>query len=465
MLKRFTYIVVLVCNVLFFAGALALGVSIGTSPASAACSPGIPCTDYDLYNDPSAGVQTVFNGLKSGEKTIPANLVEDGPCDGNLMNQMYSKAFMEASRQIIMSEQIIHKPDSVLEYTCFEGYIADAAKIESEFSYTTHWKDNYKQDRETADETITDTFDVYRDDFNNGDTNCGATDMGDGDACGNNLAEAMNYIVNESLDSYLDANFDHTYLGEATTIDPSGTPAGCADMATVWEIAKCLDFGEDDRFRTFADLINADPRSIPQECSGGNSFADDVEDGTDSTKLNNSNPDRINNSIPDQCPPSGTPVAGVNTDFSNDLIRVSNNCPSENVAGEHAYVMIDPVEFQDFLIMGAGINSGLYIPGTGGEKGALVAGVASAPDGIVTCAAPLPTGIPVITYEHDAAITGAIPQFFEVPLRRKYVHYEYMCPNPGCFYRPPKQLLNETEVIPNLDDFVTNNGIGNCVKY
>ena len=479
MLKRFTYIVVLVCNVLFFTGALALGLSIGTSPASAACSPGIPCTDYDLYNDPFAGIQTALNGLKSGERTITANLVDsDGTCDGNLMNQMYSKAFMEASRQVIMSEQIIHKPDSVLEYTCFKGYITAAASIQSEFSYTTHWKDPYKQDRETADDTITDTFDVYREYFNDNLDDYKATICNpaiiDGHKCANNLAEAMNYIVNASLDSYLTANFSHTYLGEATSLIPSGTPAGCADMATVWEVAKCLDFGEDDRFRTFQDLINADPRSIPAACSPGMSFHDNAIAGDEDVtagapawnKLDSTIPNRINGTISTQCPASGAVVAGVNTDFSNDLIRVSNNCPSENVAGEHAYVMIDPIDYQDFLIMGAGVNSGRYIPGTGGEKGVPIPGIPPLPpDGIVTCAAPLPTGIPVITYEHDAAATGAIPELWGVPLRRKYVHYEYVCPNPGCFYRPPKQPLTETEAIPYFDDFVTNNGIGSCIEY
>jgi hypothetical protein len=363
------------------------------------------------------------------------------------MNQIYSKAYMEGHRQIIMSEQIIHKPDSVLEYTCFKGYVNDAANIESVFSRTTYWQGSYQQDRETADETITDTFDVYRDDFNSGDVGCNPTIV-DGDLCVNNLAEALNYIVNFTLDSYLASNFSHTYLGEATTIDASGTPSGCADMATVWNIAKCLDFGEDDRFRTFESLVNSDPRTIPQECSPGHSFADDVDASIAGTKLDSTTPGEASDVISTQCPPLGIPVAGVNTNFSNNLINVANNC--KNASGEHAYVEMDLVDYQDFLILGAGINSGFYIPGTGGDS-----------DGTVTCADPLPTGIPVVTYEYDPSLITffLVPEFPKSAQRNKFVHYEYVCPNPGCFYRPQKVAISETAIIPATTP------LGTCVQY
>ncbi len=463
MLKRSTYIVVLLCNVMFFAGTLALGLSLGAGSAEAACSPGIPCTppDFDLYSEHDAG-ETATNGPKSG-KTV----YTDTACDGNFMNQIYSKAYMEGHRQVIMSEQIIHKPDSVLEYTCFEGYINDTASIESEFSYTDRWDTGYEQDRETADgsddidssriddQTVTYTLEetgspqrVYREDFNDDDTDCPSSgpSPADSDVCANNLAEALNYIVNDTLNTYLANNFSHTYLGEATTIDASGTPSGCADMATVWDIAKCLDFGEDDRFRTFESLVNADPRSIPQECSPGNSFSDDVEAGTSGTKLDSTSPSNASNVISAQCPPAAAPVAGVNTNISTALINVANNCA--NSSGEHAYVDMDIVDYIDFTTFGAGQNSGFYIPGTGGST-----------SGTVNCRPPIPTGIPVITIEHDPNVTGTIPELFEIPLREKYIHYEYICTNPGCYYRPNKVLIAETAPIP------ASTPIGFCAPY
>ncbi len=447
MLKRSTYIVVLLCNVMFFAGALALGLLLGYKSASAACSPGIPCTDYDLYTDWNAGHDPALNALKSGKTSN----FSESTCDGNFMNQIYSKAYMEGQRQVIMSEQIIHKPDSVLEYTCFDGYISLAATVEKEFSYTDRWKDDYEQDRETADETITDTFDVYREYFNDDDTNC--PPGGDPELCVNNLSEALSYIVRDTLNSYLSSNFSHTYLGEATTIDASrGSIASCSDMATVWSIAKCLDFGEDDRFRTFRDLVNADPRSIPKECSPGFSFTDDIEAGVNSTKLDTTGPSSASASISPQCPPEAIPefTPSVNTDLSDNMIRVANNCSSPAGSGEHAYSMMDLIELRDYLILGAGTNSRRYIPGTGGSA-----------SGTTTCAPPIPTGIPVITYEHDMSMMAffAIPEFPQSAQREKFIHYEYICPNPGCFYRPNKVQISETAALPRSTP------IGSCVPY
>jgi len=470
-LKRPTYIVILLCNVMFFTGALVSGLFLGTKLAHALCSsatsctdlcsPGIPCTGYDLYTDFNAGHDPNLNGPKTGKAPVDYS---ESTCDGNFMNQIYSKAYMEGTRQVIMSEQIIHKPDSVMEYTCFQGYVNKAASIESQFSYTSRWDTGYTQDLETDSDTkeikLTAATRVYRKDFNDNDIRCNATDMADGDECVNDLSGALNYIVSDTLGSYLGGSFSHKYLGEALTIDTSGAPAGCADMATVWSIAKCLDFSEDDRFRTFESLIYADPRSIPQECSPGHTFFDnndptdpatleddDIKAGDNSTKLDTTGPASASGTLSSLCPPAGTEEPGVNTRFSNDLLRVSNNC--SDATGPHAYVEMDLIEFQDYLLLGAGTNSSVYIPGTGGD-----------PDGMIPCADPFPTGIPVITYEHDPLAAGTLPGLDMVAKRRKFVHFEHICPNPGCFYRATKILLPlETTPIPNSTP------LGRCVRY
>ena len=454
MLKRSSFIVVLLCNVMLFTGALALSIFLGAKLAHSACSPGIPCTDYDLYSAPFAGQTVGLNGPKTGKDSLDYS---ERTCDGNFMNQIYSKAYMEGRRQVIMSEQIIHKPDSVLEYTCFDGYVAHAAiNAAPIFSETTHWQ-NHNQVRETADEIITDTYNVDRVSI---DDNCGGISN---DVCVNNLADALQYLVNDVMSIYIQNNFSHTYMGEALSIDyiPGGV-AGCADMSTVWSIAKCLDFSEDDQFRTFQSLIDADPRSIPQECSPGHSFHDNADADDDDieaggvSKLDNTGPSNFSDDMSELCPPVGAPVAGVNTGFSNDLLRVSNNCPDPaDDDNKHAYAEIDLIELKDYLLLGAGDGSGFYIPGTGGDT-----------DGLVLCAAPIPTGIPVITVEHDWEDRVMFNGFL-IGDRDRYVHYEYICPNPGCFYRPIKMPLPEIigVTIPNFDTFVSAVGVGLCIRY
>ena len=439
-----------------------MSVFLGANLAHAACSPGIPCADYDLYTQWNAGTTASLNGPKTG---LPVADYDERTCDGNFMNQIYSKAYMEGSRQILMSEQIIHKPDSVLEYTCFQSYAEHAATIETEFSYTSRWEDDYEQDRETADETITDTFDVYREDFNDGDTDCGSTGS-DSDECVNDLGEAIEYLVIEALETYLDQNFDHTYLGEALSIDY--TPGGgtnCSEMATVWNIAKCLDFGEDDQFRTFYSLTTGDPRTIPEECSPGQSASDAVEAGNSGTQLDNTSAATPIMAVEDMCPPAGTaPTA--DTNLSTDLIRLSNNCPSPaDDDNKKAYASVDLIELQDHLLLGAGYGSGMYFPGTGGHDTGVMA---------LACQnqTPIPTGIPVVTYEHEWDEYASYEMHI-VGERQRFLHYEHMCLHPGCYYRPVKLPIDEegasaVPVIPTFDDYlatVPGGSHGLCVRY
>ena len=81
-----------------------LFVSFYASAVNAACSPGIPCTGYDAYSNPFASNNPAWNGLKTGVP-VPNGLNLTGAtvtaCDGNFMNQIFSRAYMEASREVL----------------------------------------------------------------------------------------------------------------------------------------------------------------------------------------------------------------------------------------------------------------------------------------------------------------------------------------------------------------------------
>lgn len=379
-------ITILLTNILLFAGVFIC--IMNTSTARAACSPGIPCTEYDLYNDSDAGTDSSKNGLKT----------DGDSCDGNLMNRIYSKAYMEASRQIITAEHLIHKPDSVLEYTCFDQFVSiTAKKAGTIFSESQDWEE-VTMNIETADETSTKDYSV-------------AFPVG-------TLEDDMEPLIYGVLKNYIETNFWHDFLGGfATGVNNSmnldsigGSSYNCAHMETIWNIAKCTDFGEDDLFWTYEDLIDDDPRTLPESCSSSTT----------------------------------------ETNFSEDLILLANNSPTSN--GNAPYSAFDTIALQDYLILGVNDGTGKYIPGTGGDT-----------DGSITCAAPIPTGIPIVTYMHDED-TYTEDTGYAQYYTKKYIHYEYMCPNPGCYYRPVKESLGEVEEetpIPERKDI----SVGKCVRY
>lgn len=132
-------------------------------------------------------------------------------CDPDFWEVMDARAWMEGSREMEMAQRLILKPDSVLEYSCF-----DARK----------------------------------------DQLSGGLSFSSGNA--------ISLMISGALSGYLNNNFNHSYGG--------GTANGgsdCNSMQVVWDALRCHDF-DDDKFLTFADLSSADPRDKPIQCPAGN---------------------------------------------------------------------------------------------------------------------------------------------------------------------------------------------------
>ncbi len=456
--------------------AIFLSVSLGSNAVLAACSPGIPCTGYDIYTNPNSGTDATFSGAKTGVPSPHANVTgtTTSACDGNFMNQIYSRAFLEGSREVIMSEQLIHKPDSVLEYTCFDKFINMAAhNAGAAFSESQKWQ-SVEIDLWTRDDTSTTTT------INDTGATSGFPDQSEYSVfSGDRLDNVLTGFLFDILQDYIDDNFDHSFLGESLTInndiDTSGIGSNsylCTHMETVWNIARCIDFGEDDRFRSFEHLVNFDPRSIPQSCSPSNESSDAIEAGSDPTKYENiSSGGGILNKMPidlkvsaitdpitgltadidldgaGKCPPVGDVVSGVNTDFSNDIIRVANNCDHETDDDKlNMYSSFDVMRTYTDMIKGFG----LYIPGvseldlSGETSGTITPNV--------MCSSPLPTGVPVITYNITNSLSGNVDT-----MQRSYqFHFDHICPNAGCYYQPVKVPYIWGAPIPAV-------GIGICL--
>ncbi len=463
----------------------------------AACSPGIPCTDYDIYTNTNAGESAALNGLKTGQPSP----YDTGACDGNFMNQIYSKAFLEGSRDVITSQQLIHKPDSVLEYTCFDKRIEVMAEHAGAiFTESQRWDDreicmstggHYNDDPENCSDSNTyngndgeNTVSEYSVTINDGSPSPGTLfpDQDDfsvfqDDRVDNVLEDFLFDVVQD----YVDLNFSHTFMGEATTIDNDidtasfngSDPYDCSHMATVWNIARCVDFSEDDRFRSFSHLMEFDPRSIPQACTPASISSDAIEAGDDPTKLDSTDSgldldtnSGIQNTLDERCP-TGPPGTIAATGITYEHIRLANNCDGtgDNL---NQYSSFDAMALYDKMFLGVA----QYIPGTGNEAGTIgvlpslfnVGGVL----GDTRCSPPIPTGLSVVTVRYgiggvnnhlnasnfSAGVTAEVTREYQI-------HFDHICPNPGCYYQPVVQPFNFAAGIqfPPIDT------TGVCVPY
>jgi hypothetical protein len=147
-------------------------------------------------------------------------------CDTEYWDSMKNRAWLEAEREIVQNQHLIFKPDSVLEYTCFQDWtLTSAAGSGGIFS-------------------------------------------------GGTLSGRLNSLVlggSAGVNQYLNNNFGHDMLGGREPIAVS-----CSVMAQVWQAAKCMNFVDTahgsvtlDGFHTFLEYAdNPDPRIFPTPCTG-----------------------------------------------------------------------------------------------------------------------------------------------------------------------------------------------------
>lgn len=382
-------------------------------PEDEDCILGLPCVTTRTTNSPwddviSQNQDDAPNYLKSTRDT----------CDADFMNQIYARAALEAERENVMIESIIAKPDSVLEYTCFEPMMnAFAYHAPRIFSETTE----FSTSQGGASSVM--SFDGIPDDeyLPEGDADPGSNIpiqpyqlevyMGEGHM-GNALE---NLILKTLVDSnnadslaYIDANFYHTFLGGAPVglnnnfsgeIDPVFAPI-CAQMNLSWFLAKCQNFNPPGGFFwRLEELAVLDPRLFPKSCS---SQANNNNSGNNNPPQNNQN----NNAATE-------PVGSMLT-LQNILLSRNPMTPVggiyANVDSTH-FITGDPTQFRP----------GLPLPTNRSYEDFLAAG---------SCLPPIETGVKVITRQYSTSLLGKVTH-------TEKTHKEHLCVNPGCYHEPP----------------------------
>ena len=203
-------------------------------------------------------------------------------CDEEFMDTMTARATMGGQREMEIAANIIRKPDSVLEYSCFTDRLKHlAATSQSLLSANTspplfgspppsfQPRDIYQPviqpNQGPAPGTVLEG---------------GATLVNYGieppdPASGRVTVPGIDHINQTFRDVLIDTmagpddlghlveNFNHGFLGGT-----SGAPGkNCETMERIWTFAKCQNFDKNN-FISFKDLVGTDPRKLPEQCSG-----------------------------------------------------------------------------------------------------------------------------------------------------------------------------------------------------
>lgn len=205
------------------------------------------------------------------------------PCDTKFWQQMSSRAWLEAEREIMQNQNLIFKADSVLAYACFDQFLNYAARKGGEIF------------------THTEYFRKLPIEWN---------------AAGS-VDKSMKDVVAASASAYFSGNFSHKYLGgradkmhipadDYKKLDGSiqgskQNPPGfsCTEMSKVWQTAKCAnfidnsEFNETDGFYPFKEMKGhaggptvkgyteiKETRQFPQPCAPPGPSGDGANKGT-----------------------------------------------------------------------------------------------------------------------------------------------------------------------------------------
>lgn len=172
------------------------------------------------------GIITLMVGL--GSLHSYAQDIAEQPCDPQYWRQMSARAWLESEREIMQNQNLIFKPDSVLEYVCFDQFASIAA-----------WPGG-------------DIF-VHTDYFGKKIITRGSAGA---------MEKGIYNVVSKALDPYKGNNFNHSYLGgrsvlmSAEITNSSFQPAlnkqnyTCQTMSKIWKAAKCANFVDNSSFET-----------------------------------------------------------------------------------------------------------------------------------------------------------------------------------------------------------------------
>ena len=265
-----------------------------------------------------AGCHKICIALTAMLLSGTAQAQQSSSCDPQVWEAMKAKSMLEAQREITQNQNLITKPDSVLQLSCFDSFLESMASGAA---------DNFSETTEFGLSGIGSGLSGLGSSLLSGATGAvsglansavnsatgaasgalsGATSSlgGIGSGLAGQASGAVTGLANDalsgltgsltgaaqtaldsafqavpfaSMQSYLTSNFDHNYLGgragvgfEDTSYDQD-QPYGCSEMSKVWQSAQQMNFIDDpatDGFFDFAYYQNNVIRNKPASGAG-----------------------------------------------------------------------------------------------------------------------------------------------------------------------------------------------------
>ena len=187
-------------------------------------------------------------------------------CEADFRTQMVNRATIMAERHSVIAETLINKPDSVLEYSCFDQNAALLAVENGPlFSESTAWNsDSVTISGGFGDTALVNVANISY------SVNMGNT----------RLDQKINNLVFETINDYVSDSFSHDFLGGKMSgsdnnigNNVAGVNSSCDHMQSIYEVARCEDFATDRPFGPLAKLDGTsggewvdDPRANPASC-------------------------------------------------------------------------------------------------------------------------------------------------------------------------------------------------------
>ena len=211
-------------------------------------------------------------------------------CDEDFWEVLRARAWEEANREVTQNQNLIAKPDSVLSYICFDEYLDHMARYAGNHGPEDPDRTGgFFYDLYVTFRQIPGSIDPYLTmglDMNSVLEILILDNLTDGVSSLSGIEPAALLC---GKDHYIDANFDHTFIGGRSGINAglsSSVGSGsynCNRMRQVYTFAKCYDFQErsHDGFFTFeqyrdTEAADNDYRMLPTECTDADSSTGDI---------------------------------------------------------------------------------------------------------------------------------------------------------------------------------------------
>lgn len=198
-------------------------------------------------------------------------------CDQDFYNVMEARSLLEATREMEVAETLILRPDSVLEYSCFNVRLDETGRAaDLMFSDNVTSTALFRQPPEefnrnksisaTAPEVSTVRLDPGRGLDLLGQTRVEFGPQPPGGITNTSLDTALSNLVLSSLAEFVGRNFGHVFAGGTFFGTPRGGGQPCSAMDLVWSFLKCRNI-EKNNFYRFRELLIVDPRLNPVACN------------------------------------------------------------------------------------------------------------------------------------------------------------------------------------------------------